>query len=108
MSCLSTESLIGILKIKYLNAEERTVARSHGIFSIPDRVGNLLASQLYYIIYISGKKRQLALSSSLYYIICTSDREIWLALLMRCELCILFLLLNKEHAKAKCRSPPNP
>ncbi len=49
MDCLRFQSLIGIMEIQSLKAEERTVVRPQGIVSIPNRdYGNLSTSDLYY------------------------------------------------------------
>lgn len=49
MSCLRFRPLIGIIEIESLKAEERTVVRSQGIVSIPNRdYRNLSTSDLYY------------------------------------------------------------
>lgn len=53
MDCLRFQSLIGILVIQSLKAEERTVVRSQGIVSIPNRDFSCLSAlDLYYSVQV--------------------------------------------------------
>ncbi len=92
MDCLTFQSLIGILVIESLKAEERAVVRSQGIFSIPDRDSmNLSALDLYYNYSTQVLHRV--------------KKFPWL---IQCELYVLFIILtNQENAKSKCRPPPD-
>ena len=96
MDCLKWISLIGIIEIKSPKAEERTVVRSQGIVSIPDRdYRNSSTSDLYY--------------SSIDHSIQILFRVKGFPWLINCELYILILnLSNRSNAKPKSRPPPQP
>lgn len=89
MGCLRFQSLIGILVIQSLKAEERTVVRSQGIVSIPNRDFECFtALDLYYSVQV----------------LCRVKEFPWL---IHCKLYILIVILCKSNAKPECRPPPD-
>lgn len=92
MDCLRLKSLIGILMIHSLKAEQGTVVRSQRIVSIPDRDLSTLDLYCYYSTQVLVTVKDL----------------VWL-ITVNVKYCTLFYANETiSNAEPECRPPPDP